>query len=89
MSIVELRELQVQIQELLDKGMIRPSVSPWGGPVIFVKEKDRSLRLCVDYRQLNRVTIRNQYPLPRIDDLFDQMKGCTIFSEIDLRSGYQ
>lgn len=66
-------------------GMIRPSVSPWGAPVIFVKKKDGSLRLCVDYRQLNRVTIRNQYPLPHIDDLFDQMKGATIFFKIDLR----
>jgi len=88
MTTPELRELQVQLQELLDLGMIRPSISPWGAPVIFVKKKDGSLRLCIDYRQLNQVTIRNQYPLPRIDDLFDQMKGATVFSKIDLRSGY-
>jgi hypothetical protein len=78
----------VKLQELLDQGMIRPNVSPWGAPMIFVKKKDGSLRLCIDYKQLNRVTIRNQYPLPRIDDLFDQMKGALVFSKIDLRSGY-
>ena len=82
MSIVELHELQVQLQELLERGIIRPSVSPLGAPVIFVKKKDGSLQLCVEYRQLNQVTIRNQYPLPRIDDLFDQMRGATIFSKI-------
>ena len=76
------------MQELLDKGFIRPSTSPWGAPVLFVKKKDGSLRLCIDYRQLNKVTIHNQYPLPHIDDLFDQLQGARRFSKIDLRSGY-
>ena len=71
MTLVELQELKVQIQELLDKGFIRPSTSPWGAPVLFAKKKDETLRLRIDYRQLNRVTIKNRYPLPRIDDLFD------------------
>ena len=71
MASVELQELKVQIRELLGKGFIRPSTSPWGAPVLFEKKKDKTLRLCIDYRQLNRVTIKNQYPLPRIDDLFD------------------
>ena len=75
MEPVELQELRVQLQELLDKGFIRPSTSPWGTPVLFAKKKDKTLRLCVDYRQLNRVTIKNRYPLPRIDDLFDQLRG--------------
>ena len=88
MAPVELRELQTQLQELLDKGFIRPSVSPWGAPVLFVKKKDGTLRLCIDYRQLNKVTIRNKYSLPRIDDLFDQLQGAAVFSKIDLRSGY-
>ncbi|XP_043813425.1 uncharacterized protein LOC122721247 [Manihot esculenta] len=88
MAPAELKELKAQLQELLDKGFIRPSVSPWGAPVLFVKKKDGSLRLCIDYRQLNRVTVRNKYPLPRIDDLFDQLQGAKVFSEIDLRSGY-
>ena len=70
MAPVELHELRVQLQELLDKGFIRPSTSPWGAPVLFEKKKDKTLRLCIDYRQLNRVTIKNWYPLPRIDDLF-------------------
>ena len=74
MAPVELQELRVQLQELLDKGFIRPSTSPWGAPVLFAKKKDKTLRLCIDYRQLNRVTIKNRYPLPRIDDLFDQLK---------------
>ena len=74
MASVELQELRVQLQELLDKGFIRPSTSPWGAPVLFVKKKDKTLRLCIDYRQLNRVTIKNRYPLPRIDDLFDQLR---------------
>ncbi|OMP06578.1 reverse transcriptase [Corchorus capsularis] len=74
MAPTELKELKTQLQELLDKGFIRPSVSPWGAPVLFVKKKDRSLRLCIDYRQLNRVTGKNRYPLPRIDDLFDQLQ---------------
>ncbi|KAL0556838.1 hypothetical protein IC582_005355 [Cucumis melo] len=88
MAPVELKELKVQLQELLDKGFIRPSVSPWGAPVLFVKKKDGSMRLCIDYRELNKVTIKNRYPLPRIDDLFDQLQGATVFSKIDLRSGY-
>eukprot|EP00253_Pinus_taeda_P024492 PITA_24492 len=87
MTAPELRELQIQLKELLDVRHIRPSTSPWGAPVIFVK-KDGTLRLCVDYRELNRATIKNQYPMPRIDDLFDQMKGAAVFSKIDLRSGY-
>ena len=75
MATVELSELKEQLQELLDKGFIRPSTSPWGAPILFVKKKDGSLRLCIDYRQLNKVTIKNKYPLPRIDDLFDQLQG--------------
>ncbi|RVW79757.1 Transposon Ty3-G Gag-Pol polyprotein [Vitis vinifera] len=88
MAPMELKELKVQLQELLDKGFIRPSVSPWGAPVLFVKKKDGSMRLCIDYRELNKVTVRNKYPLPRIDDLFDQLQGACVFSKIDLRSGY-
>ncbi|WMV46656.1 hypothetical protein MTR67_040041 [Solanum verrucosum] len=88
MAPAELRELKAQLQELLEKGFIRPSVSPWGAPVLFVKKKDGTLRLCTDYRQLNRITIKNRYRLPRINDLFDQLKGAKVFSKIDLRSGY-
>ncbi|KAL0546138.1 hypothetical protein IC582_016044 [Cucumis melo] len=88
MAPAELKELKVQLQELLDKGFIRPSVSPWGAPVLFVKKKDGSMRLCIDYRELNKVTVKNRYPLPRMDDLFDQLQGATVFSKIDLRSGY-
>ena len=88
MSVPELTELKMQLQELLDKQYIRPSVSPWGAPVLFVKKKDGTLRLSIDYRQLNKVAIKNKYPLPRIDDLFDQLGGASIFSKIDLRSGY-
>ncbi|WRX23577.1 Reverse transcriptase domain - like 10 [Theobroma cacao] len=88
MAPAELKELKVQLQELVDKGFIRPSISPWGAPVLFVKKKDGTLRLCIDYRQLNRMTIKNKYPLPRIDDLFDQLQGATVFSKVDLRSGY-
>ncbi|KAL0551810.1 hypothetical protein IC582_010899 [Cucumis melo] len=88
MAPAELKELKIQLQELLDKGFIRPSVSPWGAPVLFVKKKDGSMRLCIDYRELNKVTVKNRYPLPRIDDLFDQLQGATMFSKIDLRSGY-
>jgi hypothetical protein len=84
----ELVELKIQLQELLDKGYIRPSSSPWGSPTLFVKKKDGSLRMCVDYRPLNAVTIKNKYPLPRIDVLFDQLAGAQVFSKIDLRSGY-
>ncbi|KAL8147279.1 hypothetical protein AgCh_004847 [Apium graveolens] len=85
---VEMKELASQLQELLDNGMIRPSVSPWGAPVLFVKKKDGSMRLCIDYRELKKLTIKNRYPLPRIDDLFDQLKGAVHFSKIDLRIGY-
>ena len=88
MAPAELRELKAQLEDLLSKGFIRPSISPWGAPVLFVKKKDGSLRLCIDYRQLNRVTIRNQYPLPRIDELFNQLQGSRVYSKIDLRSGY-
>ncbi|GKV13897.1 hypothetical protein SLEP1_g24858 [Rubroshorea leprosula] len=88
MAPAELKELKVQLEELLEKGFIRPSVSPWGAPVLFVKKKDGSMRLCIDYRELNKVTVKNRYPLPRIDDLFDQLKGAQVFSKIDLRSGY-
>ena len=88
MTPVELLELSVQLQELLDKGFIRPSTSPWGAPVLFAKKKDKTLRLCIDYRQLNRVTIKNRYPLPRIDNLFDQLRGARVYSKIDLRTGY-
>jgi hypothetical protein len=84
----ELAELKKQLDELLQKGYIRPSISPWGSPVLFVKKKDGSLRMCVDYRQLNEVTIKNKYPLPRIDDLFDQLNGARVFLKIDLRTGY-
>ena len=85
MSPAELRELKAQLEELLCNGFIRPSISPWGAPVLFVKMKYGSLRLCIDYRQLNRVTIRNQYSLPRIDELFDQLQGSRVYYEIDLR----
>jgi hypothetical protein len=88
MSMPKLQELKMQLKELLDLGLIRPSVSPWGAPFIFVRNKDGSWRICIDYRQFNKATIKNQYPFPIIDDLFDQMKGATIFSKIDLRSGY-
>ena len=88
MSLAELKEFKAQLEELLSKGFIRPSISQWGAPVLFVKKKYGSLQLCIDYRQLNRVTIRNQYPLPRIDELFDQLKGSRVYSKIDLRSGY-
>ena len=82
------KELRVQLQELLDKGFIRLSTSPWGASVLFVKKKDKTLRLCIDYRQLNRITIKNRYPLLRIDDLFDQLRGVRVYSKIDLRTGY-
>ena len=88
MALTELQELKVQFQELLDKGFIRPSTSPWGAPILFSKKKDKTLRLCIDYRQLNRVTIKNRYPLPRIDDLFDQLRRAQVFSKIDLCTGY-
>jgi hypothetical protein len=85
---VEMQELSNQLQELLDKGFIRPSFSPWGAHVMFVKKKDGSFRMCIDYRELYKLTIKNRYPLPRIDDLFDQLQGSTYFSKIDLLSGY-
>lgn len=88
MAPAELGELKTQLQELLDKGFVRPSVSPWGAPVLFVKKKDGSMRMCIDYRRLNQVIIKNKYPLPRIDELFDQLQGASFFSKIDLRSGY-
>jgi hypothetical protein len=84
----ELAELKTQLQELLDKGYIRSSSSPWGWPTLFVKKKDGSLRMCVDYRLLNAATIKNTYPLARIDVLFDQLAGAKVFSKIDLLSGY-
>jgi hypothetical protein len=89
MSTSWLQELKMQLKELLDLGLIRPSVSPWGAPVFFfIQKKDGSWRPCIDYRQLNKATIENQYSLLRTDDLFDQMKGVTMLSKIDLRSGY-
>ncbi|KAG8503420.1 hypothetical protein CXB51_001332 [Gossypium anomalum] len=88
MAPTELKELKAQLQELTDRGFVQPSYSPWGAPVLFVKKKNGSMRICIDYRQLNKVTIKNKYSLPPIDDLFDQLKGATIFSKIDLRSGY-
>jgi hypothetical protein len=88
MSVPELIELKIQLHELLDKEYIRPSVSPWGAPILFVKKRDGMLILCIDYCQLNKMMIKNKYPLPRINDLFDQVGGEKIFSKIDLRSGY-
>jgi hypothetical protein len=88
MDVKDLAELRKQIEELLSKGFIRPSSSPWGAPTLFVDKKDGSRRLCIDYRSLNEVTIKNKYPLPQIEDLFDQMRGAKAFSKIDLRSGY-
>ncbi|GJR81023.1 putative reverse transcriptase domain-containing protein [Tanacetum coccineum] len=84
----EMQELSTQLQELSDKGFIRPSSSPWGAPVLFVKKKDGSFRMCIDYRELNKLTVKNRYPFPRIDDLFDQLQGSRVYSKIDLRSGY-
>ncbi|GKD19827.1 putative reverse transcriptase domain-containing protein [Tanacetum coccineum] len=82
------QELSDQLQELADRGFIRPSTSPWGAPVLFVKKKDGSFRMCINYRELNKFTVKNRYPLPRIDDLFDQLQGLSTYSKIDLRSGY-
>ncbi|GJS73254.1 putative reverse transcriptase domain-containing protein [Tanacetum coccineum] len=84
----EMKELLEQLQELFDKGFIRPSSSPWGAPVLFVKKKDGSFWMCIDYWELNKLTVKNRYPLPRIDDLFDQLQGSSVYSKIDLRSGY-
>jgi hypothetical protein len=88
MSTLELVELKLQLKEMWDKGYTQPSVSPWGAPTLFLKNKDGTLRLCIDYRQLNNMTIKNKYPLPRINDLFDQLRGATIFSKIELRYEY-
>jgi hypothetical protein len=88
MSHVELKELKIQLQGLLDKGYIHPSISPQGCSALFVEKKDKELCLCVDYRLLNAVTIKNKYPLPRIDILFNQLAGAQVFSKIDLRSSY-
>ena len=88
MTLDELKELKTQLKYLQDKGFIRLSTSPWSAQVLFVKKNDESLRMCIDYRQLNKFTIKNKYPLPRIDDLFDQLQGASYFSRIDLRSGY-
>nr|GEW96112.1 retrotransposon protein, putative, Ty3-gypsy subclass [Tanacetum cinerariifolium] len=84
----KMKELAEQLKELSDKGFIRPSSLPWGAPVLFVKKKDGSLRMCIDYRELNKLTVKNCYPLPRIDDLFDQLQGSSVYSKIDLRSSY-
>ena len=88
MAPLELKELKIQLQELLDKGFIRPSVSPWGAPILFVKKNDGSMKLYIDYRELNKMTVKNKYLFPRIDDLFDPLQGACVFSKIDLRSGY-
>ena len=87
-ALAELKELKIQLQDLVGKGFIQLSVSPWGAPVLFVKKKDGTMRLCIDYRQLNKITIKNKYPLPRIDNLFDQLQGASVFPKIDLRSKY-
>ncbi|GJW70574.1 putative reverse transcriptase domain-containing protein [Tanacetum coccineum] len=84
----EMQELSNQLQELADQDFIQPSTSPWGAPILFVKKKDGSFRKCIDYRELNKLTIKNRYPLPRIDDLFDQLQGSSVYSKINLRSGY-
>ncbi|KAG8474944.1 hypothetical protein CXB51_031624 [Gossypium anomalum] len=88
MAPTELKQLKSQFQELTDRGFARPSYSPWGAPFLFVKKKDGTMKMCIDYRQLNKVTIKNKYSLPQIDDQFDQLKGASVFSKIDLRSGY-
>jgi hypothetical protein len=88
MNPQELEELKKQLADMLSKGLIRPSASPWGSPVLFVDKRDGTIRLCVDYRKLNEVTIKNKYPLPKIEDLFDQLNGAKVFSKIDLRTGY-
>ncbi|GKD49933.1 putative reverse transcriptase domain-containing protein, partial [Tanacetum coccineum] len=84
----EMQELTNQLQELADRGFIQPSTSPWGDPVLFVKKKDRSFRMRIDYRELNKLTVNNRYPLPRINDLFDQLQRSSVYSKIDLRLGY-
>ena len=88
LSALENAEIKTQVQELLDKGFIRPSTSPCGSPIVLVRKKDGSWRMCIDYRALNKITIENRYPLPRIDDLLDQLKEVVYFSKLDLPSGY-
>ena len=88
MAPVKLKEFQTQLQELLDKSFIRPSYSPWGDPALFVKKKVGSLTMCIDYRGLNKLKVKNKYPLPRNDDIFDQLKNTSVFSKIDFQSGY-
>ena len=88
MTPTEMKELKVQLVDLKERNFIRPSSSPWGAAAVFVKKPNRSLRMCIDYRELNKLKVKNRYPLPRIDDLFDQLQGKTVFSKIDLRSGY-
>jgi hypothetical protein len=88
MNPQELEELKKQLADMLSKGLICPSASPWGSPILFVDKRDGTIRLCVDYRKLNEVTIKNKYPFPKIDDLFDQLNGAKVFSKIDLRTGY-
>ncbi len=88
MAFAELKELKAQLEDLLAKGFVGPSILPWGGSVLFVPKKDGSLRLCIEYRELNKVTVKNKHLLPRIDDLFDQLQGATVFSKINLQSGY-
>ena len=88
MAPAKLRELKTQLDELLEKGYIRPNMSQWGAPVLFVKKNDGTLRLCIDYGELNKITVKNHYPLSKIDDLFDQLRGAGTLSKIDLRSGY-
>nr|GFA91409.1 putative reverse transcriptase domain-containing protein [Tanacetum cinerariifolium] len=83
-----MKDLLEQLKELADKGFIRLSSSPWGAPVLFVKKKDGSFQMCIDYEELNKLTVKNRYPLPKIDDLFDQLQGSSVYSKIDLRSGY-
>jgi hypothetical protein len=88
MSTLEIVELKIQLKEMMNKDYIRPNMSLWGAPTLFVKNKDGTLQLCIDYRQLNKTTIKNKNPLPRIDDLFDQLRGASILSNIDLRYRY-
>ncbi|GKA17128.1 putative reverse transcriptase domain-containing protein [Tanacetum coccineum] len=88
LALSEMKELSDQLQELSAKGFIRPSSSPWRAPVLFVKKMDGSFQMCINYRELNKLTVKNRYPLPRIDDLFDQLQGSRFYSKIDLRSGY-
>ncbi|GKG16461.1 putative reverse transcriptase domain-containing protein, partial [Tanacetum coccineum] len=88
LALSEMRDLSIQLQELLEKGFIHPSSSPWGAPVLFVKKKDGSFRMCINYRELNKLTVKNRYLLSRIDDLFDQLQGSSVYSKIDLQSGY-